>query len=322
MNPIQRKPPAKRLYRPGLGGVGVIDPALDESNKDAEKAREENLALANAEVQIELQLAGVIGAMTNAQRQALLRKRRAQAKLNAKLAVHRSVNEKQTAAAIEAATEAAFETALKELNENRNGLNPEEHAEAKSALIEVFYPTQTSDKLPSVSQGSSMTDAPRELGRLITGGYNSKKLDEVQGASRRDHASGREGDGIEPWYGEGKSGRKRADGNSVDKDPQTGPQKKEFDVKLGEAEDYKLTKKQQALEKLIGKHKVLLESLHKEEDRTRWRSNDPEARRRAAAEDTRLKLNFLQRAAAGLVPAEIAERVVPLIERDLNVVMD
>ena len=34
MRPQQRKPPVKRLYRPGLGGVPVIDAALDATNEN------------------------------------------------------------------------------------------------------------------------------------------------------------------------------------------------------------------------------------------------------------------------------------------------
>lgn len=33
---IPRKPPVKRLYRPGLGGVGIIDAALDGAKIAAE----------------------------------------------------------------------------------------------------------------------------------------------------------------------------------------------------------------------------------------------------------------------------------------------
>lgn len=48
MSKHTRKPPAKRLYRPGFGGVGVVDAALDEQNQQEQKDREQDVALAEA----------------------------------------------------------------------------------------------------------------------------------------------------------------------------------------------------------------------------------------------------------------------------------
>jgi hypothetical protein len=298
-----RKPPVKRLYTPGLGGVPHIDHALDEKNQEQQKAREQDQALASAELQIDLHLAAVKRAMTNAQRQSLLRKRRAQAKLNAKLAVHRRANEKETAAAIQVANETSFESALKELHElnAKVGFSQEEWAERMSALIENFYPTQKTDKLSSMSRGSVLTGAPRGFGRLITGGYDSAKLGKVDDAAQTEHS------------------RVRPRGAGADHDETGVIGGTRFVVNLGQdSDEYKLTAKQKQLERLIGKHRVLLETLHKE-DALRWHiGNSPEERARTVAEDTRMKIDFLERVRAGLIPSEIAERVVPLIERDLR----
>lgn len=310
MRPPQRKTPVKRLYRPGLGGVGIIDAALDEQNQQEQKDREQDVALANVQLKMELEDA----ALTGAQRQKLLRARRAKARLNAKLAVHRTNNEKETAAALEAATKAAFDAALKQLQKEHEkvGFSVTEWNEKKCAIFDAFYPTEPSSKMPSMSQGRYLTGvqgAPRGTGRLVTGGFDSTKLDKIHGASRLDHGD------IEPWYGEGKNRQNHPEGNSIDRDKQKGSQHKIFDVKLGD--DYKLTPLQKKLDALISKHKVVLETLRKDHDAVGWKTNDPEARRRTEQEDVRMKLEFLERAAAGLIPTEIAERVVPLISRDL-----
>lgn len=315
MNPTH-KPPAKRLYKPGLGGVGTVDAELELKRRQDEATHQEAINAAKTEVEIQAQLASVIHAMSPAQRAQLHRKRKAQARLNAKLSVHRHANEKETALAMEQAAETAFEKATRELNDRH--LERDEHDAALSELIAIFYPAPP-DKVPSMSRGSVMTGAPRGLGRLVIGGYDGNKLTEIYAASLRDHGGG------EPWLGEGKSKRVRAEGN--DNDDEGGvilannkgikyveDKPREFDVKLA---DIKLTPKQMKLERLISKHKTMLAELWREYDRTQWHTHDREGRRRTMMEDVRLKFNFLDRVAAGLIPEEIAARVVPMIERDL-----
>jgi hypothetical protein len=195
--------------------------------------------------------------LTGAQRQALLRKRRSQARLNAKLTVQRGSGEKTAISA----SEAAFEAAVNKLT-NQSWDSPDEFDEQMSALIESFYPTKKSEKV-GMSRGSVMTDAPRGLGRLITGGYGMKKIADVSAVVRANHG------GVEPWHGEGGSRRARAEGNGPDHDTdQKGEQKKIFRVGLGEqSENYTLSEKQLELERLIKKNTEISIQLKTEEQR-------------------------------------------------------
>jgi hypothetical protein len=195
--------------------------------------------------------------LTGAQRQALLRKRRSQSRLNAKLTVQRGFEEK-TAVAVR---EAAFEAAVNDLT-NQSWDSSDEFDEQMSALIESFYPPNKSKKV-GISRGSVMTDAPRGLGRLITGGYGMKKIADVSAVVRANHG------GVEPWHGEGGSRRARAEGNGPDHDvDQKGEQKKIFRVGLGEeSEKYTLSEKQLELERLIKKNTEISIQLKTEEQR-------------------------------------------------------
>ncbi len=52
-----RKPPAKRLYKVGFGGVGIVDTELEKKNKEEQEARDQAMAEAQAGTEVDLQLA-------------------------------------------------------------------------------------------------------------------------------------------------------------------------------------------------------------------------------------------------------------------------
>ena len=206
--------------------------------------------------------------LTAAQKAVIRRKQMAQARLNARLAVQRAAEERAEEIAREAAIDAAYDAALGKLTEQKdNGsLSSEEYLEAKSALYESFYPTIIPERMPSDSTGSSLTGAPRGLGRLVTGGYDHEKLGKVVAAHDRD-TNGRK---VRP---KGTGSKADDEGTSV-KVLRGGRIKeapvKRFKVSLGEDSDnYALEGLQAELERLIRRKEGELSILNEFEKRQR-----------------------------------------------------
>lgn len=234
--------------------------------------------------------------LTAAERQKLLRMQRAQARQTAKQAARRTAEERAIAAA-KAAKVAEFWAKHDEIS-RQPWVDTEVKDAQKSELFQQYEPhlPASKTKLPRMSAGSVMKDAPRGCGLLITGGFGAKQIAEIVDAGRRDHH------GVEPWHGEGRSRRVKAQGTDASQYEQGGSfvrtekgirhvvdKAQKFEVNLGEAsESYFLTEKQIELEKLI-------------------KSSEGEIALLQQAEDARLNQEFLLRIEAGPIQRDTAQ---------------
>ena len=249
--------------------------------------------------------------MTGAERQALLRKQRAQARLNARQEVRKNADERAAKQAAEAAQDAAFEAELEKIKSV--GLDHDNFAEAMSALIEEFYPTVKSEKIPNVSRGSVLTGAPRGLGRLVSGGYNSTKINQVQAAHDRDER-GRK------VRGQGAGAQHDNEGGKIVRGGRFIEEKTpSFKAKLGQdSDEYVLDDKQKELEKLCRKKAGELSIMWETEDK-KWKLISHQEHVEFAAECRRQGDEWLrQKAQRDAVTAQAVENKRPDAESTIR----